>query len=177
MIWTLEAKILAGLILLAAISGSLALWTEHERGIGDARTAARYEKALAIQKADAAKKLADAVASAAAAEKTLQDFKNKQEKDDAEHQQTVSNLSEQVRILAGNAGRLRDPNAGRGHSCSGSASTAPATPAAGTADTTETDGLFSKGATELLERLTREADEINNAYASCRADAQAVRNK
>lgn len=98
-----------------------------------------------------------------------------QEKKDAANQSTVAGLSAQLRTArAVSGGRLRDPNA---TACAGSGpAVATESGASGSAgDPAQTGGLFSAGATELLERLTREADDINVAYASCREDALKLR--
>jgi hypothetical protein len=169
-------KAVAALGLIVVLGGGYAAWASHERSIGDVRTSARYEKAIATQKSDAAKTLATETAKTAAAEKALQDFKNQQEITDATHQKTVASLSYKLRVLAGPAGRLRDPNATGCRSSSGSAASATAASSGNRADdAAEADGLLSRELSDLLRERIREADEINNAYISCRADAQAVR--
>ena len=127
-------------------------------------------------KLDAGALLAAQVAKTHAAEQSLQDFINRQEKQDALYKKTVSDLSDRLRLAAGSTGRLRDPNAAPGcrlgsGSAPGKSSTASRS---GTDDGAETGGLFSAGATELFERITREADEVNAAYASCRPYALKV---
>lgn len=168
--WLAYAALAA--LALAGFAGFVA----HERGVGDARTAARYEAALTKQKVAAARQYADAMIDLARAEKKLQDFKNNQELKDAKNQETVSVLSDRLRTAADPAGRLRDPNAAGCRRSSGGAEDTAATPAnRGAADAPEAPGLFSAAATRLLEQLTREADDINTAYTSCRADAYSVR--
>lgn len=153
------------------------LWTKHQQDIGEARSNARWETATEQLKADARTKLADETAKVRAAETALQDFKNQQELKDANNQKTVSDLAGRLRAAAGPAGRLRDPNAtaGCGGGSGGATSQTAATIGDRADDAAQAGGLFSEGATELLQRLTREADDINVAYASCRADAFAVR--
>lgn len=51
----------------------------------------------------------------------------------------------------------------------------PARAGGGADDASQAGGLFSAGATELFLRLTREADDINIAYTSCRLDALSLR--
>lgn len=171
-------KLIAALGLVVVLGGGYAAWTSHERGIGDARTSVRYEKAIAQQGTDAAKQIAAEIAKTAAAEKTLQDFKNQQELIDAKNQTTVANLSSQLLARAGPAGQLRDPNATGCRGGSGSAKSATAAGADDRADDgAEAGGLLSKQLTQFLLAQAIDADEINNAYASCRADAQAVRRR
>lgn len=167
------------LMLIAAV-GALALgyvaWADHQQDIGEARATERFGKAIAVQKAEAARVLAVEVAKVAAAQAALQEFKNQQEIKDAENQKTVSNLSARLRGLAGPAGRLRDPHAGR-CGCGGGDATAAVAPAPGDRadDAAEAGGLVSEPLSRLLLELTVSADEINTAYISCRADAFAVR--
>ncbi len=153
------------------------LWTKHQQGIGEARANVRWQTATDRIKREAAVTLATETARVRAAEQALQDFKNNQELQDENHQKTVSYLAGRLRAAAGQSVRLRDPNAvagcgGGGDSPTGQVTTAPGDRAD---DTAPAGGLFSAGATELFQRLTREADEINVAFASCRADAYAVR--
>lgn len=124
----------------------------------------------------AAATLASETAKTRSAEQALQDLKNTQELHDATHQKTVADLSSRLRSLAGSAGRLRDQHA---TGCGAGSSNAPAAAATATGDraddAAQAGGLLSVPLTELLGRIVREADTINIAYASCRADAYAVR--
>lgn len=164
------------LALASALWGGVAMWERHIRADERAKVTAVYEAAITKQKVVAAKLLAVKTAEAAAATLALQEFKDKQELQDVSNQKTVSDLSARITVLAGVNRRLRDPNqTGCGGSGAGAQSQATSNAASGAADPPQTDGLFSAGATELLERLTREADEINVAYASCRADAIQLR--
>lgn len=169
-------------LMLILAAGAMALgyfaWASHQQDIGDARATARWTRAIEDQKTKAAKVLAVEVAKVAAVERTLKDAKNKQEIQDAAHQKTVAGLSARLRGLAGPAGRLRDPNAA-GCGGGGSGAADPATPAPGDRadDYTKAGGLLSAQLSGLLQRLIREADDINNAFASCRADAFAVRSE
>lgn len=167
------------LMLIAAV-GALALgyvaWADHQQDIGEARATERYNAAADRQKIEAARVLAVEVAKVTAAQAALQEFKNQQEIKDAGNQKTVATLSARVRDLAGPAGRLRDPNGG-GCRRGGGDAPAAAAPAPGDRadDAAETGGLLSEQLTGLLQARFREADEINTAYISCRADAFAVR--
>lgn len=164
----------AVLALLAAL-----LYAEtYIEGLGYSRAQAEATATINQQKADAAALLATETDKARAAEAALQAIKNNQEIQDAEHQKTVAGLSARLRDLAGPSGRLRDPNAA-GCRCGGGSATGPTAPAPGdrAADPTEAGGLLSAQLSGLLQQLGREADDINDAYISCRVDAFAVRDK
>lgn len=167
-------------LMLIAAAGALSLgyvaWVDHQQDIGEARATERFTEATARQKAEAARVLAVEVAKVAAAQAALQEFKNQQEIKDAGNQKTVVALSARLRDLAGPAGRLRDPHASGCRRGGGDAPTA-AAPAPGDRadDATEAGGLLSEQLTGLLQARFREADEINTAYISCRADAYSVR--
>lgn len=166
----LPYKLLAVFLAAAAIVAAVLGYghRQYNKGYQIATTEANTK--IDRQKLDAAATLAAQVTKTHAAEQALQDFINRQEKQDALYKKTVSDLSDRLRVAAGSTGRLRDPNAAPGCRLgSGSAtSQSTAAPSAGADDGTEAGGLFSVGATELFTRLTREADEINAAYASCR---------
>lgn len=165
-------RIAAVLVLLAA----LVFGEQYIEGLGYDRRAAEDAAAMARQKIEAAATLASETAKTRTAEQALSHFKNAQELKDAADQKTVADLSDRLRRLAGPAGRLRDPQAaGCGPSSSGNPGATAATPGDRADDPSQAGGLLSGGATELLLRLTREADDINAAYTSCRADAYAVR--
>lgn len=101
------------------------------------------------------------------AESKLNALKNKQEISDAAAQKTTADLSGQL-----HGARLRDQNAvSRCASNGGTPS-----PASVSADHgSEAGGVLSTQLTGLLQKLTREADEVNLAYASCRADGESIR--
>lgn len=97
-----------------------------------------------------------------------------QEKKDASTKTQVADLQRRLdAAVARNAGRLRDPN-GCGAPRQPAGAAAPAAEHRA-ADRAEADGLLSAQLTGLLQRLAREADEVNAAYASCRADALRLR--
>lgn len=162
------AKILISLALLAALF-SAEQYVEH---LGATR--ARAEADLAIQKlkTQAATDLADEKEKTRAVEQTLQDFTAAQNLKDNTHEQIVSTLADRVRNLLDPAGRLRDPHA-QGCRGSGGGTTSATGGSAGDrpANQTEAGGLLSAELSGLLQRLTIEADRINEAYASCRAIA------
>lgn len=165
-------KILAVLALLAALFFA----EQYIEGLGYDRAQAECQVATEKIKREASTELATETAKTRSAEADLQTFKNNQELKDATHQKTVTDLSSRLRNLNDPAGRLRDPQARGCGSGSGSApgATAPAA-GGGAADPAEAGGLLSAGLTRLLQQLHREADEINTAYSSCRADAYTVR--
>lgn len=166
----IKAAIAVGLVLALL----LALRQVDQRGYD--RAMAEATAATNALKAQAAATLASETAKTRSAEQALQAIKNTQELQDAAHQNTVADLSDRLRRLAGPAGRLRDPYAvGCGGGSGGAPGAAATTPGDRAADTTEAGGLLSAGLSGLLQRLQREADTINIAYASCRADAYAVR--
>ena len=149
---------------------------QYIEGRGYQRAKAEDTAAINKQKAQAADQLAAEIQKTRTAEKALQTLKNDQELKDATHQKTVASLSDRLRTLSDPSGRLRDPHA-RGCGPSGSGTPSETAPALSDrpADPAEADGLLSADLSGLLRQLTREADDINVAYASCRADAYAVR--
>jgi len=167
-LWRIGGALLLSGSLTAAYFG----WAKHEQNLG----AAPYIAKIAQQKTEAAQVLAIKTAEAAAATKALQDFKNTQELQDADHKKTVAALNARLHSLAGPAGRLRDPNQ---TGCGGGSRSAPGTDAAAPGDRAgdgaDAGGVLSADLSGLLLRLTKSADDINLAYISCRADAFAVR--
>lgn len=158
-------------LLLALMFGVRAI---DQRGYDRAK--AEATAALNDLKRQAERELASQTAKTLAAEQALRDFKTNQDIQDAKAQSTVADLSRRLRQLGGPAGRLRDPNAhGCGGSSGGPAGEAATATRSGAADPAEAGGLLSVPLTELLQRALRESDDINIAYASCRADAYAVR--
>lgn len=165
-----KVAILLGL-LLALMFGVRAI---DQRGYNRAK--AEATAALKELQRQAERELASQTARTIAAEQALHNFKTQQDIQDAKAQATVADLSGRIRQLAGQSGRLRDPNApGCGGGSGGAAGEAATAPGSGAADPAEAGGLLSAELTGLLQRLTTEADEINLAYTSCRADAYALR--
>ncbi len=159
-----------------ALMAALFVGEQYIEGLGYDRARAEHNAAIEKVKRKAADTLASETNKTRTAEQALQDFKNTQELQDATHQKTVADLSSRLRTLAGAPRRLRDPHAaGCGPSGSGTPSEAAPAPGGRTADPAEAGGLLSAELGGLLQRLTFEADTINVAYASCRADAYAVR--
>ncbi|MCX5875320.1 MAG: hypothetical protein NT087_03280 [Deltaproteobacteria bacterium] len=173
-----QVKVGAGVILAVALIGGYFAWANHQQGIGEDRATAACNLKIDTQKKEAATTLAKETARVVATERALQDFKNHQEVKDADNKSRVASLTARLRDLAVN-GRLLDPHAdpGCGGSGSGSSGTAPAGPGNRPDNGADAGGLLSADLSRLLQRLTVEADTINNAYISCRADAEAVRVK
>ena len=170
--YKLLALVLAAAAILAAVLGYG--HRQYSKGYQIATTEANTK--IDRQKLDASAVLIKETTRANTAEHALQDFKNTQELKDVDHTKTIVGLSDQLRRAAGVAIRLRDPNAPAGCRLGSGSSTSPSAAAAsvGADDTGQASGLFSAGATELFQRLTREADEVNNAFASCKAYASKV---
>jgi hypothetical protein len=161
--------------LVVAIAGGATYAVHH---YGNKRAVAQYEldqAAVNKQKAEASAQLAAATAKVRATESALAAFKDKQEITDANNRELTQAQERRLVAIAGPAGRLRDPYAGRGGGSGGAAGQAPASAGGGAADAAESPGLLSKEASRFFLELAAEADEINNAYASCRADALNLR--
>lgn len=164
------------LALLALLAGAVGLWwaerEAHARHAAD-QVRTQYEFALAQQRAQAAAELKAEQAKTAAIEQRWRAAITHQEAQDREHTATIQDLQRRVAAAAAaGAGRLRDPHAIAQCGPGGGGPAAPGAPAAGPGapDAPEAGGLLSAELTGLLQRLTREADDINAAYASCRAE-------
>ncbi len=109
-------------------------------------------------------------------ERALTDAHNLQEEKDADAQRILAAERRKLRDMsrAGGGAGLRDPHASSGSCGATSSGAAPSDPG-GAEDPAEARGLLSGPLEQLLLELTDEADEINRAYASCRADAVSVR--
>lgn len=172
MITGMYIRLAAALAVVVLLFGA---W-QYIDGRGYSRAHAECTAATDAIKHQAAATLAAETAKARATEQALQTQTHHQELQDANNQKTVADLSDRLRRLAGPSGRLRDPQAG-GCGAGGSGAPGAATPAAagGATDAAQAGGLFSAAATDFLLQLARDADDVNAAYASCRADADAVR--
>lgn len=164
----------AAIAIVLVLALLLGLRQVDQRGYN--RAMAEATAATNALKTEAAATLVSETAKTRTAEQALQDMKNTQELHDADHQKTVADLSDRLRRLADPAGRLRDPHAA---GCGGGSSSAPGTAATAPGDRADdpaqTGWLVSEPLGRLLFELTASADAINIAYASCRADAYAVR--
>ncbi len=167
----------AVLALLVALVACVFLGVKGIDQRGYQRAQSEATAALEKQKRQAGEQLATETAKTRAAEEALRTNKLNQDKKDAQAQSTVNDLSRRLRQLsADSAGRLRDPNAqGCGGSGSGPEAEAATTAGSGGEHPAEAGGLLSAELSGLLFRLASEADAINLAYASCRADALQVR--
>ena len=168
--------LLARALALVAVLGGLFWVVRHIEQRGYDRAQADCLAARAQLHAEATAILAAETDKTRLAEQALANLKNQQEMQDAANQKTVDDLSDRLRRAAGPAGRLRDPNAPQ---CGPGGGAPPRdfapTAVAGAADRAEAGGLLSEQLSGLLRRLSREADDINAAYASCKADALGVR--
>lgn len=168
----------AYLLVMAALVGAATWATKALEARGEARATAKYEVALAKQREDAQKELDAEKAKTLRTESLLKEAKLTQEKKDVENAQVISKQKRDLAYLAGTAGRLFDPNY-KGAGCR-EGSEDPSRQVAGGArtggeDGAEAGGLLSPELSQLLQQRAEEADNINAAYASCRADALKVR--
>lgn len=171
-------NILTRLLLVAALLGGLYMLERHIEQRGYDRAEADYTAAIERLHADAAAKLSDEVNKTRAAEQALNEAKNNQELKDATHTKTIASLSDRLRRAAGPTGRLRDPNATPcGRSGGGPEGGPTATANAGATNGPEAGGLLSEPLTQFLFEQAASADELNNAYISCRADAMNIRSQ
>ncbi len=153
-------------------------WESKQQEIGEHRATVECNSKIDQLKLDAARLLAAETAKVVAARAELRKFKDEQELKDAKNTKTVLTQERRLRGLSTADGRLRDPNAtNEGCRCSrvGGQNSDTAASDNRTNDGTETGGLLSKELSGLFKQLTKEADDINIAYASCRADGAAVR--
>jgi hypothetical protein len=130
---------------------------------------------IAKQKEEANKIIAFEAARVEATEKRLRESKDNQEIQDANNQKKITVLSGRVRALSDVVGRLRDPNAGRGPGSGSPQGGTPTDASNSVYNRAEAAGLLSIQLSGLLREKSLEADEINAAYISCRADAFSVR--
>jgi hypothetical protein len=137
----------------------------------------QIEGQLAQQKADAAKLLADLTAQRNAAQTQLDSAHAAQEADSEKRRNDSKAASQALANAASkHGGRLRDPYS-TGCRCSGaSAQSQPAAAAASSeGHPADGSGLLSEQLTIFLREQARLADQINDAYAACRADSLSVR--
>ena len=167
---------LAAAVVLAAVASGLWALEAHVEQRGYDRAESIYKAAISAKKAEAAATLASETAKTRAIEASLQELKNHQEIEDASHKKIEADLSVRLRTLAGPAARLRDPNQTGCGGGGGGATSQAATGAGDSAnDPAQAGRLLSTQLSGLLQRLQFEADTINDAYASCRADSYGVR--
>jgi len=170
--WLNPYRWLLLLALCAALGIGYIAWAKHQQGIGEARATARYEAALTKQKDEAAELLASETAKVQAAESELLKLHFGGELRDRTNEKTIVILADKLHRL----GRLRDPGfAGCGQGSGSTQGANPASADSGTADASDGAGLLSERASDFLRQQTRLADQINNAYTACRADALSLR--
>lgn len=178
MSWLDPYRWLLGLMLVASLLvGAWYLERKIEQR-GYDRAESIYTKKIAEQKAEATKLLGDEKDKVAGLEKAMLQSSLLQEIKDANSAKTIAGLRGQLAGLADADGRLRDPNAQepRCRGSGGSPQTQSASdPRSGPSHPAEATGLLSAELSGLLQRLTSEADELSNAYSSCRADTIQVR--
>ncbi|MBN9411329.1 MAG: hypothetical protein J0H69_19465 [Burkholderiales bacterium] len=150
---------------------------QYDRGKAEATTT--YERAIDRQKLDAAATLATETARAAAAEQTMREMRAAQEKKNVDNEKKLADAQDALRAeRLRNGGRLYDPHAEAGGCGRGGGSAEAATTGRtgeGASPPAQAGGLLSLQLSDLLDRLLREADEVNEAYAQCRADVYTVR--
>lgn len=160
----------------AALAGSLYLGYQaivsHHEEVGEARADARWQLKEKTREAAHATALAVETKKVTDAELSLNKFKTNQEITDARNKNTVAALSNRLGLATDELGRLRDPNANNGPATQG---TADGSAFSGQGLGAKAGGLLSVQLSDLLSRLLREADEINGAYISCRADSASLR--
>lgn len=150
----------------------LAGWAYTGYQLGNARDARDdiqgrltvLQEALATQKREAGALLQAENAKVAAKQVELNVAVALQNEKDKANELTTANLTKQLATA-----RLRDPNAAkRGPSCSARPVAEAARPDESSTGGAEADGVLSEPLTRLLRRITREADEVNDAYIACR---------
>jgi len=173
---TIQVKIIALLIAIIGSAIGIYFFGEHRYEQGDAAATLRDNKVIADMKIEAARILGLETLKTKAVEDAMADALHERELKDADNHKTIEVLSTYIRTIVGESGRLRDPNAaGCGGSGGSTAGQTFSSASGGPANGTESGGLLSAELSGLLTRLTREADDINEAYISCRADAFQVR--
>ena len=159
-----------------ALLAALFFAERYIEGLGYSRARAEDQAAAETLKAQAAATLATETEKTRNAEQALQTLTNAQNLKDADHEKTVADLSSRLRVAAGPAGRLRDPNAVGCGASGGGTQSAIASPANNSAaDGAQTGGFLSKQLTEFLLSQAADADQLNNAYIACRADSMNIR--
>lgn len=174
----LPYRLLGAFLAVLALGAAVLGYGRQQYDKGVQATKDRYEAAINGQKAEAADTLANETERVRLLERALATATREQETQDAQSQNTIAALGERLRNLAGPGLRLRDPHATiarcwQGGDSTPGAAAAPADDRA--ADDAEASGVLSVPLSELLRTTLREADDINAAYTSCRADADAMR--
>lgn len=160
-------------VLLAA--GAAVVGTAYVQVAQAERAQAGAKAALAQEREWNATELAKATQEAMSAQMELQDAHEALEIANAERQRASADADRRLAAaVAAGAGRLRDPHAAACRTA-GPAPQGASHATGGGADPAEAGGLLSVQLTDLLGRLMREAQQVNDAYAACRQDAIDVR--
>lgn len=132
---------------------------------------AKLELDVSKQKIEAAKLLTQETTKVLDAERLLRTAQSAQNLKDASNEKTVVTLRRDLDMSLV-AGRLRDPFAnGCGNSGNSPPVETPTVTANSGGNSAQTGGLLSPELTDFLLIRLEEADTINLAYISCRADA------
>jgi hypothetical protein len=151
------------------LAGSLATGCVEQHKLSTTRLELQTLKtAVEHQKAEAAQKLAELTAEAAAKDKRAHESWISGELQNVENQKTVADLGDKLRAV-----RLRDP-AGRGPGCGSPQADGAPVPAPGAGNAPEASGLLSDAASDFLRTAARESDQINAAYIACRQHIQTL---
>ena len=175
-LWALVPKWLLAVLLAASVAHGLVSTGQRNSARSELQA---LQVAVSQQKAEASAALAEAGGRILAAERDAAEARAQQELRDAKATKIIQKQSAELIAMsrAGGGSGLRDPNAT--DVCRGSS---PGTDTKGAsytndrpADTTETFRVLSGPLEELLLKITREADEINNAYAGSAQDGKDLR--
>jgi hypothetical protein len=168
---------LIALALALALVGSFFGYGQWRASQATAAEAQRWELEVQRLQAIAARTLADETAKVLRLERELATATSKLEDEHAARLQESADAGRRLAAAARN-GRLRDPNApGCGGGGGGAAGQGAAGAGGGEASGAQAGGLLSAQLTGLLQRDTRDSDEINDAYALCRGWALMVEQK
>lgn len=169
--------IIAGVVIFS-MAGSFFAYGAHKYAMGETvgRNAAtvEYNAMITTQKLQAAKVLADAVAKNNKLISDLNKLKATQEVQDEKNKSTVATQKRRIDGLVDQLGRLRDPHAQVARCGDGSNPTV--FDPSGTTGDSPGNGAYAPGLLSVeFSRLFRGHDElcddINNAFASCKAYA------
>lgn len=173
--WWVMPSIIAAL--LAAVLGQQVRVSNARADAIEQRALSRELSAKVTRQNDAATaKFEELTARTKALQTTIdKDARTRAEQDEA-NTKTIDGLQGSLRNALRTSSRLcRTQSAASGGSSGSASGAVAANPKSRSTDPTETPGLLSELAATTLERLALEADQINNAYASCRGRAEADR--
>ena len=167
--WWIAPSIIA--VLLAAVLGQQVRISNARADAAEQRASYKELSVNVAKQNDVATAKLDALTAKA---KALQIIINRgaqeRAKQDARNKETVAGLQGSLRnALAGPSRLCQSAEDGGGTGGRGAASDAATGAAGGSGHGTAPGRVLPNDAQELLARLTREADEINIAYASCKS--------